>query len=92
MKTTKRIAMCLVLMGLFTTMTGCEDVISGAVGGIFDEVYPQETVYVYDPGVYGGYWDTGYYDDWGTGYDEEWDTGSSSGTFFSDYGGSLSWW
>ncbi len=40
--------------------------------------------YLYDLGYdydY-GYWD-GYYDNSG---------GSSSGTFFSDYGGSLSWW
>ncbi len=57
MKTMTRIFMCLLLMGIFTATTGC------------DEIYTD----------YG--WSDGYYEG-----------DSSSGTFFSDYGGSVSWW
>ena len=82
MKTMKRIAMCLVMMGLLNATIGCDDVIPSGLGdtlgGIFDgEIWD-------DGGCEIGYG--------GDVYDEEWDTGSSSGTFFSDYGGSLSWW
>ncbi len=62
MKTMKRLFMCLLMMGIFTAATGCDDF------AIYDSF---------------GDWDT---------YDESWSTGSSSGTFFSDYGGSVSWW
>lgn len=68
MRTMKRLLMCLLMAGIFTAATGCDEL------GLTD--------YLYDDWGYDTYW----YDDGG------WDTGSSSGTFFSDYGGSVSWW
>ena len=56
MKTTTRILMCLLLMGLFTATTGCDDVLSSELGGTsgtYDEGWG-----TYDEG-WGGGWDSG---------------------------------
>jgi len=93
MKTTTRIAMCLLLMGLFTATTGCDDVLPSGFGEALGSFMESD---IFDTDIEDGGWgddDGGWGNDdggWGS-TDGTYQGDSSSGTFFSDHGGGVSW-